>query len=96
MTELAGALVFGPESSEEDEFASAELLPVPSVPVPASILMAQDDPVIPFASFEHWQLPAQARLEIARWGGHCGFLENLRGDGFAERWVARRLASTIA
>ena len=64
--------------------------------VPASILMAQDDPVIPFASFEHWQLPAQARLEIARWGGHCGFLENLRGDGFAERWVARRLASTIA
>ena len=61
--------------------------------VPASILMAQDDPVIPFASFQHWQLPPHARLETARWGGHCGFLENLRGDGFAERWVARRLAA---
>ena len=61
--------------------------------VPARILMAPDDPVIPFASFQHWQLPPHARLETARWGGHCGFLENLRGDGFAERWVARRLAA---
>jgi predicted alpha/beta-fold hydrolase len=63
--------------------------------VPASILMAQDDPVIPFATFEHWQLPAHAQLETARWGGHCGFLENLRGDGFSERWVAQRLAAAI-
>ena len=63
--------------------------------VPADILMAKDDPVIPFSTFEHWQLPAQARLEIARWGGHCGFLENLRGDGFSERWVAQRLANAI-
>lgn len=64
--------------------------------VPASILMAQDDPVIPFATFEHWQLPAHARLETARWGGHCGFLENLRGDGFSERWVAQRLKAGVS
>ena len=64
--------------------------------VPADILMAQDDPVIPFSTFEHWQLPAHARLEIARWGGHCGFIENLRGDGFSERWVAQRLAASLA
>ncbi|RXE09332.1 alpha/beta hydrolase, partial [Xanthomonas perforans] len=61
--------------------------------VPVDILMAEDDPVIPFADFAAWQLPAHAKLEIARWGGHCGFLENARGDGFAERWVAERLAS---
>lgn len=64
--------------------------------VPADILMAKDDPVIPFATFDHWQLPAQAQLEIAGWGGHCGFLENLRGDGFAERWVAQHLARAVA
>lgn len=63
--------------------------------VPADILMAQDDPVIPFATFSHWQLPTTARLEIAPWGGHCGFLENLRGDGFSERWVADRLGSAL-
>ena len=64
--------------------------------VPASVLMAQDDPVIPFHTFEGWQLPAQAQLEVARWGGHCGFIENARGDGFAERWVAHRLLAALA
>jgi len=59
--------------------------------VPADILMAKDDPVIPFATFNGWRLPAHAHLEIAPWGGHCGFLENWRGDGFSERWVAQRL-----
>lgn len=63
--------------------------------VPADILMAKDDPVIPVGTFAGWQLPAQARLEIAGWGGHCGFIENARGDGFAERWVAQRLADAV-
>jgi len=60
--------------------------------VPADILMAADDPVIPLADFHALALPACATLEIARWGGHCGFLTNARLDGFAERWVAARLA----
>lgn len=59
--------------------------------MPADILMAEDDPVIPFEDFRGLQLPSLARLEVAHWGGHCGFLENARGDGFAERWVAERL-----
>jgi len=64
--------------------------------VPVSILMAADDPVIPLDGFHHLQLPADARLEIAPWGGHCGFLENARLDGFSERWVAQRLAAVAA
>ncbi len=63
--------------------------------VPADILMAKDDPVIPYASFQQWQLPSHARLQSANWGGHCGFLENLRGDGFSEHWVARHLAQVL-
>ena len=63
--------------------------------VPADILMAQDDPVIPVAEFHALALPPDARLEIARRGGHCGFLENARLDGFSERWVARRLADGV-
>lgn len=66
-----------------------------SLPVPASILMAQDDPVIPVEGFHQLRLPAQTRLEIASWGGHCGFIENARLDGFAERWVADRLAAAM-
>ena len=59
--------------------------------VPASILMAQDDPVIPVDGFHALRLPETARLEISPWGGHCGFLESARLDGFAERWIAQRL-----
>jgi len=61
--------------------------------VPADILMAEDDPVIPFGTFKDWQLPANARLEIAPWGGHCGFIENAACDSFAERWVVQRVSA---
>ncbi|MCF7222898.1 YheT family hydrolase [Marilutibacter chinensis] len=63
--------------------------------VPASILMAEDDPVIPVEGFRALQLPAPVRLEISRWGGHCGFLESRRLDGFAERWIAARMLDAI-
>src|SRR3546814_8251461 len=53
--------------------------------VPTDILMSADDPVIPIDDFHELALPATARLEIARWGGHCGFIQNVRLDGFAER-----------
>lgn len=64
--------------------------------VPASILMAADDPVIPVADFHDLRLPAHARLEIAGHGGHCGFLLNARLEGFAERWIAQRFAAALA
>lgn len=63
--------------------------------VPASILMAADDPVIPFDDFARLRLPPTARLDVSPWGGHCGFIENARLDGFAERWIAERLASAV-
>ena len=61
--------------------------------VPASILTTIDDPVIPFADFGELKLAASTQLEVSPWGGHCGFIENARLDGFAERWIADRLAS---
>jgi predicted alpha/beta-fold hydrolase len=60
--------------------------------VPASILMAADDPVIPVDGFHELRLAPTTALEISPWGGHCGFLESARLDGFAEHWVAQRLA----
>ncbi|MBB3342392.1 hypothetical protein FHW73_000243 [Luteimonas sp. RC10] len=59
--------------------------------VPTDILMAADDPVIPLDAFHTLALPAHARIELSRWGGHCGFLLDAHLDGFAERWVAARL-----
>lgn len=60
--------------------------------VPASILTAADDPVIPVEDFLQARLPASACLEISRWGGHCGFVEDAALNGFGERWLAERLS----
>ncbi|WP_243412324.1 YheT family hydrolase [Cognatiluteimonas telluris] len=60
--------------------------------VPADILMAADDPVIPLDDFHALVLPPHARLQMTAHGGHCGFLLNARMDGYGEAWVARRLA----
>ena len=60
--------------------------------VPASILMAEDDPVIPVDGFRALRLPASSSLEISPWGGPCCFLQSAGLDGFAERWIAQRLA----
>jgi predicted alpha/beta-fold hydrolase len=60
--------------------------------MPASILTSADDPVIPVEDFHRLRLPSHARLEVAQWGGHCGFIEGPRLDGYAERWVAAELA----
>lgn len=59
--------------------------------VPAHVLTAADDPVIPFDDFTRWRLPACARVEATRLGGHCGFLTDWRLHGLGERWVADRL-----
>ena len=59
--------------------------------VPAEILTAADDPVIPVEDFHALQRAADTRLTITRFGGHCGFVMNARLDGYAEHWVARVL-----
>lgn len=59
--------------------------------VPVSILTAEDDPVIPVADFRKLELPPHSRLEIAPYGGHCGFLEGINMQGFAEKWVRARM-----
>jgi hypothetical protein len=48
------------------------------LPLPATLLTAADDPIIPIADFQRLRLPPSARLVVSRHGGHIGFLEGLR------------------
>lgn len=64
--------------------------------VPVSVLASKDDPVIPADGFPRLSLPAHSSLEIADFGGHCGFLEGADLRGYAERWVGTRLAAAAA
>ena len=63
--------------------------------VPADILTSADDPVIPVDDFRDWQLPGNATVEIAAHGGHCAFLRDASLRGYAEDWVAHRLAAAL-
>jgi len=63
--------------------------------VPADVLMAQDDPVIPADEFQRIAGYPNVALELAAHGGHCGFIESASLDGYAERWVAGKLASAL-
>jgi hypothetical protein len=64
--------------------------------LPADVLMAADDPVIPLAEFHRIAAYSQVTLELANHGGHCGFIESASLDGYAERWVAQTLLAALA
>jgi predicted alpha/beta-fold hydrolase len=64
--------------------------------VPVSVLAAADDPVIPVDAFPALGLPAHSTLEIADFGGHCGFIEGADLRGWSERWIADRLEAAVA
>ena len=46
--------------------------------VPVTILASEDDPVIPVDDFRTLRGNDRLRVFIERYGGHCGFLQNLR------------------
>lgn len=67
-----------------------------SLQVPAHLLCAADDPIIPAADLQ--RLSAHPLLEVTSLphGGHCGFIERFSGPSFADRYVLRRFASPAA
>ena len=64
--------------------------------LPAHVLMAEDDPVIPLTQFHRIASFPKVNVELARHGGHCGFIESASLDGYAERWVADKLTGSLA
>jgi hypothetical protein len=65
--------------------------------VPTVILTAQDDPIIPFRSFETDAIrdnPA-IRLVAPHYGGHCGFIQ--RQNGKEDRyWAENRIVEAVS
>jgi predicted alpha/beta-fold hydrolase len=58
--------------------------------IPATILTAKNDPVIPVASFEKLELPPNVELDIATYGGHCGFIRDWGMTSFTDDYIAAR------
>jgi predicted alpha/beta-fold hydrolase len=51
--------------------------------------------VIPADEFQRIAGYPNVALEQAAHGGHSGFIERASLDGYAERWVAERLAAAL-
>jgi predicted alpha/beta-fold hydrolase len=60
------------------------------MPIPATILTAADDPVIPVTSFHSLRLPPNVELDIAPYGGHCGFIRGMDMTSFTDDYIAAR------
>ncbi|MBN2231994.1 MAG: alpha/beta fold hydrolase, partial [Deltaproteobacteria bacterium] len=89
---------WSPFASAADYFASYTLTgnALGALTVPATIVAAADDPVIPAADYD--TLPSSPLLEVHLQpaGGHCGFLERLPAPAWYERFIADHLESTLA
>jgi hypothetical protein len=59
--------------------------------VPARIIAADDDPMIPSRDLGRLPRLANLRITTTRFGGHCGFMPGLRG----ESWVAGEVLSEL-
>jgi len=64
--------------------------------IPATILTARDDPVIPVGAFEQLQLPPNVELDIADYGGHCGFIRGADMVSFTDEYIAARFNAVAA
>lgn len=58
--------------------------------IPATILTARDDPVIPVNAFEQLRLPEHVELDISRYGGHCGYIRGWDMTSFTDDYIAAR------
>ena len=63
-----------------------------SLEIPALMLVARDDPIIPFDDFRDLELGPQTVVEVADHGGHCGFVDRWT----LRSWLERRLEQVLA
>ena len=61
--------------------------------VPSRIITALDDPIIPARDLERLAQPPALAITTTDHGGHCGFLDSLSGESWADRQVAAVLAT---
>jgi predicted alpha/beta-fold hydrolase len=59
--------------------------------MPATIVTAEDDPIIPAEDFDRIEPIGNLRIERHRYGGHCGFIENLA----ARSWIESRIPQLL-
>lgn len=64
-----------------DYYAKTSAAPhLSNVEVPTTIILAEDDPLIPISMFERPDISSQIRIHRTRFGGHLGYFGSASGD----------------
>ena len=66
------------------------------LPLPTTLLTAEDDPIIDAAQFRQLRLNANTRLCIQPYGGHNGFISGFALNGWYEKPIADLFDATVA
>jgi hypothetical protein len=61
--------------------------------VPSTILLANDDPVIPVADIERIANPTCLMIDRSEFGGHCGFVSGYRLNGWLDQYILAAIDS---
>jgi len=64
--------------------------------VPATLITAMDDPIIPAGGLERIARPPALQVTLTRHGGHCGFFDQLAGTSWLERKIISDLTAAPA
>lgn len=64
--------------------------------VPATIVTAQDDPVIPIGDYHGLRVASGTEVILTEHGGHCGFIEDWRLKSWIEDLLVERLTRACA
>jgi predicted alpha/beta-fold hydrolase len=66
-----------------------------SLRVPARIILAADDPLIPVADLDQLARPVPLEVTLADRGGHCGFVDLWKGPTWIDREIVADLNRTL-
>jgi len=89
--EVITARYCGFEGADDYYARSSAMHVLEEIRVPTLMLTAQDDPFVPFATFEHEAIRKNPRIRLVatEFGGHCGFISE---EGGGERfWSEARV-----
>lgn len=62
-----------------------------SVAVPAYLLLAKDDPIVPVQDVQRLSDNPHLHITLSEYGGHCGFVSGIFGLRWADDWALRCL-----
>lgn len=83
---------YGPYPSLQDYLSDYAITgdALAKLSIPASLILAKDDPVIPVEDLERMAIPTSLEVVATEFGGHCGYLTGMGGGSWIDGQILSR------